>query len=73
MPEKKFKVFISSAQKELEPERLALFGLITTDPFLKEYLEPVLFERLPPPPRPTERPYLKVLYCKKGHARAERA
>ena len=61
MLEGKFSVFISSAQKELEPERLALFGLITTDPFLKEYFEPVLFEKLPSPSRPTEKPYLKVL------------
>ncbi len=49
MAEKKYRVFISSTQKELEPERLALFALITTDPFLKEYFEPVLFEKLPPP------------------------
>jgi len=61
MKEKKHRVFISSAQKELEPERLALFTLITTDPFLKEYFEPVLFESLPPPSRPMEKPYLKVL------------
>lgn len=57
----KMQVFISSNQKELEPERLALFGLITTDPFLKDYFEPILFEKLPPPSRPTEKPYLKVL------------
>ena len=57
----KLRVFISSVQKELEPERLALFGLITTDPFLKEHLEPILFEKLPPPPRPTEKAYLKIL------------
>ena len=49
MAEKKYRVFISSSQKELEPERLALFALITTDPFLKEHFEPVLFEKLPPP------------------------
>ena len=61
MAEKKIRVFISSSQKELEPERLALFALITTDPFLKEHFEPVLFEKLPPPSRPTEKPYLKEL------------
>ena len=61
MTEKKYRVFISSAQKELEPERLALFTLITTDPFLKEYFGPVLFENLSPPSRPTEKPYLKIL------------
>jgi len=61
MAEKKYRIFISSVQKELEPERLALFSLITTDPFLKEHFEPVLFEKLPPPSRPTEKSYLKVL------------
>ncbi len=49
MSESKSKVFVSSVQKELEPERLALFSLLTTDPFLKDYVEPVLFEKLPPP------------------------
>lgn len=57
----KLKVFISSVQKELEPERLELLSLLTTDPFLKEFVEPVLFEKLPPPSRPTQKPYLKVL------------
>lgn len=55
------KVFVSSVQKELEPERLALFSLLTTDPVLSHYLEPVLFERLPPPTHAREKPYLKVL------------
>ena len=55
------RVFISSVQKELEPERLALFSLLTTDPTLKEHIEPVLFEKLPPPTRPTRKPYLKTL------------
>lgn len=57
----KLQVFISSVQKELEPERLALVGLLTTDAFLKDYAKPVLFEKLPPPLRPTEKPYLKAL------------
>lgn len=55
------RIFISSVQKELEPERLALFSLLTTDPALKEYVEPVLFEQLPPPARPTKKPYLETL------------
>ena len=55
------RIFISSVQKELEPERLALFSLLTTDPFLKNHIEPVLFEKLPPPSRPIQKPYLKVL------------
>ncbi len=55
------RIFISSVQKELEPERLALFSLLTTDPALKDHVEPVLFEILPPPPRPMKKPYLKAL------------
>jgi len=55
------RVFISSVQKELEPERLALFSLLTTDPTLKDYIEPVLFEHLSPPARPTKKPYLETL------------
>jgi predicted HTH transcriptional regulator len=55
------RVFISSVQKELEPERLALFSLLTTDPMLKDDVEPVLFEQLSPPLRPTDKPYLKTL------------
>jgi len=56
-----FRVFISSVQKELEPERLALFSLLTTDPTLKKHVEPILFEKLPPPSHPTRKPYLKTL------------
>ncbi|MBT7065107.1 MAG: DUF4062 domain-containing protein [Verrucomicrobia bacterium] len=57
----RLRVFISSVQKELEPERLALFSLLTTDPTLKGHIDPVLFEQLPPPVRPAKRPYLKTL------------
>ena len=42
MPEKK-RIFISSVQKELELERAAVAGLITTDPFLLQHCEPLLF------------------------------
>lgn len=55
------RVFVSSVQKELEPERLALFSLLTTDPTLKGHVEPVLFEQHPPPVRPTKKPYLEML------------
>ncbi|MCY4150505.1 MAG: DUF4062 domain-containing protein [Gammaproteobacteria bacterium] len=61
MEREKISVFISSVQKELEPERLALFSLLTTDPALKDYLEPVLFEHLSPPIRSTKKPYLEEL------------
>lgn len=54
-------VFISSVQKELEFERAAVAGLIATDPFLLHHCIPVLFEKEPPPPRPTSKPYLEAL------------
>ena len=57
----KDKVFISSVQKELEAERLALFSLLTTDPFLKDHVEPVLFDKRPPPTRPASKLYLHAL------------
>ncbi len=40
----KIKVFISSVQKELEDERLALQILLTTEPFLSEHCVPILYE-----------------------------
>jgi ATP-dependent DNA helicase RecG len=57
----KLRVFVSSVQKEMEAERLALLALLTTDPFLKDHVEPVLFEQLPPPSRPVGKPYLDAL------------
>jgi hypothetical protein len=55
------RVFISSVQKELERERAAVAALISTDPFLLQHCEPVLFEKEPPPPRPASKPYLATL------------
>jgi len=46
------RVFVSSVQKELEPERVAVASLITTDPFLMQHCEPVLWEKEPAPARP---------------------
>lgn len=57
----KYRTFISSVQKELEPERQALFSLISTDPFLKEHCTPILFEKQSPPLRPEDKPYLHEL------------
>lgn len=57
----KLRVFISSVQKELEPERVALASLITTDPFLMQHCVPVLFEKEPIPARPSPKPYLACL------------
>jgi ATP-dependent DNA helicase RecG len=58
---KPIRIFISSAQKELELERTAVAGLISTDPFLLQHGVPVLFEQEPPLPRPAKQPYLGVL------------
>src|ERR1043166_391545 len=57
----KLRVFVSSVQKELELERLAILSLITTDPFLSEHCEPVLFDREPLTGRKAAKPYLDSL------------
>jgi len=57
----KLRVFVSSVQKELEPERVAIASLITTDPFLMQHCEPVLWEKEPAPARPADKPYLECL------------
>lgn len=54
-------IFISSVQKELELERAAVAALISTDPFLLQHCVPVLFEKEPPPSRPSRKPYLAAL------------
>jgi predicted HTH transcriptional regulator len=60
MSEKR-RIFISSVQKELELERAAVAGLISTDPFFIQHCEAVLFEKEPPPPQPAKQPYLDCL------------
>ncbi|MGM0568542.1 MAG: ATP-binding protein [Elusimicrobiota bacterium] len=57
----KIKVFISSVQKELEDERLALQILLTTDPFLSEHCVPILYEEYPVPLKPDPEAYLQLL------------
>lgn len=57
----KRRIFISSVQKELELERAAVAGLISTDPFFIQHCEAVLFEKEPPPPQPAKQPYLDCL------------
>src|SRR6266851_4933333 len=57
----KIRVFVSSVQKELEVERVAIASLITTDPFLMQHCEPALFEYEPAPAQKRSRPYLKCL------------
>ena len=58
----KLGVFVSSVQKELEAERVAIASLITTDPFLMQHCEPVLWEKEPAPARPADKPYLECLH-----------
>lgn len=58
---KPLRIFISSVQKEMELERAAMAGLISTDPFLLQHCVPVLFEKEPPPFRPASKPYLAAL------------
>jgi ATP-dependent DNA helicase RecG len=57
----KLRVFVSSVQKEMETERVAIASLITTDPYLLQHCEPVLFEKEPAPARKLSQPYLKCL------------
>ena len=57
----KLRVFVSSVQKELENERVAIASLITTDPWLLQHCEPVLFENEPASARKLSQPYLKCL------------
>jgi len=57
----KIRIFVSSVQKELELERLAVMGLISTDPFLEKHCEAVLFDKEAPPLRPKTHPYLDCL------------
>ena len=57
----RIRVFISSVQKELADERMALQILLTTDPFLSSHCVPVLFEDAPAPLRPDQQAYLNLL------------
>ncbi|NTU58612.1 MAG: DUF4062 domain-containing protein [Chlorobiaceae bacterium] len=57
----RIRVFISSVQKELGDERLALQILLSTDPFLSQHCVPVLFEEEPTALRPDPQAYLELL------------
>lgn len=46
----KLRIFVSSVQRELENERIAVSEIITTDPFLHSYCVPVLYEYEPASP-----------------------
>lgn len=47
----RYRVFISSVQKELENERIGAQEILWTDPFLKNHCDPVLYEFEPASPR----------------------
>lgn len=57
----KLRVFISSVQKELENERLAVLSLISTDSFLQAHCEPVLYEFEPASPEKAAEECLALL------------
>jgi len=57
----RLKVFISSVQKELRSERIAVASLLSTDDFLRECTVPRMFENYPQPLRPNPKAYLGLL------------
>ncbi|MGH9823783.1 MAG: DUF4062 domain-containing protein, partial [Blastocatellia bacterium] len=57
----RLRVFVSSVQKELESERLAVVQLVSTDSFLSAHCEPVLYELLPASPQKAVEDCLDVL------------
>jgi len=58
----KLRIFVSSVQKELEKERIAITELISSDPFLGRHVEAVLFEELPASASSAEAAYLRALH-----------
>lgn len=57
----RIRIFISSVQKELTDERMALQILLSTDPFLSGQCVPVLFENQPAGLQPDNQAYLELL------------
>ncbi len=55
------KIFVSSVQKELENERIAVTELVSSDPFLNRNITPILFEQLPASAKSAEVTYLEAL------------
>jgi predicted HTH transcriptional regulator len=55
------KVFISSVQKELRQERIAVSSFLATDDFLQECTAPRIFEDYPQPLHPNPKGYLDLL------------
>ncbi len=57
----KLRIFVSSVQKELENERMAVTELVSSDPFLDRHVEAILFEDLPASASSPEAAYLAAL------------
>jgi ATP-dependent DNA helicase RecG len=55
------RIFVSSVQKELDPERSAISGLISSDQFLLEHCEAILFDKEPISRKKASKPYLDLL------------
>ena len=53
------RLFISSVQKELAPERVAVARHVRTDPLLRRFFDAFLFEELPPRDRRADDIYLE--------------
>ncbi len=58
---KKLRIFVSSVQKELEVERVALAGWVSSDPQLADACDVVLFEKEPLSGKRISKPYLACL------------
>jgi len=56
---RKYKIFISGVQKELEEERRAIKKFVIEDPLLLDYFDVFLFEDAPAKGRPSETAYLE--------------
>ena len=58
---KKLRIFVSSVQKELETERVAVAGWVSSDTGLSETCEVILFEQEPLSGKRIKKPYLESL------------
>jgi len=61
MSVRKKRIFISSVQKELEIERVAIAGAVSGDEGLSQFCDAVLYDREPLSGRRIAKPYLKCL------------
>ena len=56
----KLRIFVSSVQRELENERIAVSEIITTDTFLHTHCVPILYEYEPASP---DKAFLECIKC----------